>query len=58
MRMRVQLRVVSKVTWRTEKGKLAFIKLSKLINGVVSEETVVLGRWGSSIQKFGVDNVN
>ena len=30
--------------------------------GVVSEETVVLRRWGSSIQKFGfingVDNVN
>ena len=34
-----------------------------LINeGVVSKETVVLRRWGSSIQKFGfingVDNVN
>ena len=34
-----------------------------LINeGVVSKETVVLHRWGSSIQKFGfingVDNVN
>ena len=30
--------------------------------GVVSKETVVLRRWGSSIQKFGfingVDNVN
>ena len=35
----------------------------KLVNeGVVSKETVVLRRWGSSIQKFGfingVDNVN
>ena len=35
----------------------------KLLNeGVVSKETVVLRRWGSSIQKFGfingVDNVN
>ena len=35
---------------------------SKLNEGVVSKETVVLRRWGSSIQKFGfingVDNVN
>ena len=33
-----------------------------LSEGVVSKETVVLRRWGSSIQKFGfingVDNVN
>ena len=33
-----------------------------LNEGVVSKETVVLSRWGSSIQKFGfingVDNVN
>ena len=33
-----------------------------LYEGVVSKETVVLRRWGSSIQKFGfingVDNVN
>ena len=32
------------------------------VKGVVSKETVVLRRWGSSIQKFGlingVDNVN
>ena len=32
------------------------------MKGVVSKETVVLHRWGSSIQKFGfingVDNVN
>ena len=32
------------------------------MKGVVSKETVVLRRWGSSIQKFGiingVDNVN
>ena len=35
---------------------------NKLNEGVVSKETVVLRRWGSSIQKFGfingVDNVN
>ena len=35
---------------------------SKGNEGVVSKETVVLRRWGSSIQKFGfingVDNVN
>ena len=39
------------------------LKLWYLINeGVVSKETVMLRRWGSSIQKFGfingVDNVN
>ena len=36
--------------------------LLKVNEGVVSKETVVLLRWGSSIQKFGfingVDNVN
>ena len=35
---------------------------SQMNEGVVSKETVVLRRWGSSIQKFGfingVDNVN
>ena len=35
---------------------------SSINEGVVSKETVVLRRWGSSIQKFGfingVDNVN
>ena len=34
----------------------------KINEGVVSKETVMLRRWGSSIQKFGfingVDNVN
>ena len=39
-------------------GKAEF----NLNEGVVSKETVVLRRWGSSIQKFGfingVDNVN
>ena len=34
----------------------------KMLKGVVSKETVVLRRWGSSLQKFGfingVDNVN
>ena len=34
----------------------------KKLEGAVSKETVVLRRWGSSIQKFGfingVDNVN
>ena len=45
-------------------GLLAFSKeAEKTMNeGVVSKETVVLRRWGSSIQKFGfingVDNVN
>ena len=39
------------------------INVLELLNeGVVSKETVVLRRWGSSIQKFGfingVDNVN
>ena len=36
--------------------------LCQMNEGVVSKETVVLRRWGSSIQKFGfihgVDNVN
>ena len=41
----------------------AHLALLSLMNeGVVSKETVVLRRWGSSIQKFGfingVDNVN
>ena len=35
---------------------------ARRMKGVVSKETVVLRRWGSSIQKFGfingVDNVN
>ena len=35
---------------------------TRMNEGVVSKETVVLRRWGSSIQKFGfvngVDNVN
>ena len=39
-----------------------FAKALKFYEGVVSKETVVLRRWGSSIQKFGfingVDNVN
>ena len=43
--------------------KAAFCKAKVHWNeGVVSKETVVLRRWGSSIQKFGfingVDNVN
>ena len=36
--------------------------IAEVDEGVVSKETVVLRRWGSSIQKFGfingVDNVN
>ena len=36
--------------------------LCEINEGVVSKQTVVLRRWGSSIQKFvfinGVDNVN
>ena len=45
-------------------GFCKFLFLSSVIKfeGVVSKETVVLRRWGSSIQKFGfingVDNVN
>ena len=44
-------------------AELTMEELSKAIDeGVVSKETVVLRRWGSSIQKFGfingVDNVN
>ena len=39
-----------------------FLRGLFLEEGVVSKETVVLRRWGSSIQKFGfingVDNVN
>ena len=39
-----------------------FIRVCSGNEGVVSKETVVLRRWGSSIQKFGfingVDNVN
>ena len=39
-----------------------FLRTDWLNEGVVSKETVVLRRWGSSIQKFGfingVDNVN
>ena len=39
------------------------LQIAHIMNeGVVSKETVVLRRWGSSIQKFGfingVDNVN
>ena len=41
------------------KGQVDVIHMNE---GVVSKETVVLRRWGSSIQKFGfingVDNVN
>ena len=40
----------------------SYIATLFVIKGVVSKETVVLRRWGSSIQKFGfingVDNVN
>ena len=39
-----------------------FKSYNKSFEGVVSKETMVLRRWGSSIQKFGfingVDNVN
>ena len=45
-------------------GILSFLSFCDVCSdeGVVSKETVVLRRWGSSIQKFGfisgVDNVN
>ena len=35
---------------------LSFQAVSAFIEGVVSKETVVLRRWGSSIQKFGFIN--
>ena len=43
--------------------RVSVIKYVLIVNeGIVSKETVVLRRWGSSIQKFGfinrVDNVN
>ena len=44
------------------RGEEDLTSLGQLNEGVVSKETVVLRRWGSSIQKFGfingVDNVN
>ena len=46
---------LSSVVYHGWEGKM-------VVEGVVSKETVVLRRWGSSIQKFGfingVDNVN
>ena len=43
-------------------GLVARLFTRQMNEGVVSKETVVLRRWGSSIQKFGfingVDNVN
>ena len=42
--------------------KKPVFRKKQMNEGVVSKETVVLRRWGSSIQKFGfingVDNVN
>ena len=44
------------------RSRVTFSSLYIWMKGVVSKETVVLRRWGSSIQKFGfingVDNVN
>ena len=46
----------------TDEAQKAETVLSAVNEGVVSKETVVLRRWGSSIHKFGfingVDNVN
>ena len=46
----------------SQPAKSASQQVRRLNEGVVSKETVVLRRWGSSIQKFGfingVDNVN
>ena len=49
--------------WKDFKIYVGDVDKNKHMNeGVVSKETVVLRRWGSSIQKFGfingVDNVN
>ena len=45
-----------------ENAVQALQNVFQMNEGVVSKETVVLRRWGSSIQKFGfingVDNVN
>ena len=47
---------------RKQKIRKPRLKPEQMNEGVVSKETVVLCRWGSSIQKFGfingVDNVN
>ena len=47
---------------RCKKTFQSVYKMKLMNEGVVSKETVVLRRWGSSIQKFGfingVDNVN
>ena len=56
----------SRVKWLGQRnlvvGGREEISLVQMNEGVVSKETVVLRRWGSSIQKFGfingVDNVN
>ena len=65
--MKRELKTKKKSTCGTETINalgLRFVldKLSRVNEGVVSKETVVLRRWGSSIQKFGfingVDNVN
>ena len=66
--------IVSDNQWAYRKGHSTELLLAYLTDndvvgvalitfkGVVSKETVVLRRWGSSIQKFGfingVDNVN
>ena len=54
---------LSRLAYSPNNIHLRSIRTAKIINeGVVSKETVVLRRWGSSIQKFGfingVDNVN
>ena len=52
------------MTWSSLSTVIIYLKssISGINEGVVSKETVVLRRWGSSIQKFGfingVDNVN
>ena len=55
MLIRMMIKIVKVTT-------LIIINYDELTKGVVSKETVVLRRWGSSIQKFGfingVDNVN
>ena len=53
---------LSPTTRPLKRGCLKLINIIEGIKGVVSKETVVLRRWGSSTRKFGlingVDNVN
>ena len=55
-------RALLKLAWVFSSLRKIHTTQYQIDEGVVSKETVVLRRWGSSIQKFGfingVDNVN